>query len=122
MGRLAESLVLFDATGELVDVVPVVQAYAGAGHAHLLQLMGRLDESQRWYDSIEPVARERGQWVALLLLWDVQGQRRVREGQFAEASDLYVRLEAAGERLGIGEPCLVPWARHAIIANAGAGR
>ncbi len=122
MGRLADALGLIEAAAELFDLVPVVQAYAGAGSAHILQLMGRLEESQRWYDGIEPVVRERGEWVALLLLWDVQGQRRVREGRFGEASDLYARLEAAGERLGIGEPCLIPWARHAIIAHLGAGR
>jgi DNA-binding CsgD family transcriptional regulator/alkylated DNA nucleotide flippase Atl1 len=122
VGRLREAVALFDAASELVDLVPVVQAYAGAGNAHVRQLMGRLDESRRWSESTEPMARARGDWVALLLLWDVQGHRRVREGHFAEASDIFTRVEAATERLGIGEPCLIPWARHAITAHLGSGR
>jgi DNA-binding CsgD family transcriptional regulator len=122
MGRLEEALGLIDAASDLFDLVPVAEAYAGAGRAHILQLMGRLDESREWFDRTEPRARARGEWVALLLLWDVQGHRQLREGRLEEAIGSYRRLEAATERLGIGEPCLVPWARHAINAYLAAGR
>jgi DNA-binding CsgD family transcriptional regulator len=33
-----------------------------------------------------------------------------------------LKLEAESTRMGIGEPCLVPWARHAVLAHTGAGR
>ena len=122
MGRLPDALELIDAASDLFDLVPVAEAYAGAGRAHILQLMGRLDESRAWFDRTEPRARARGEWVALLLLWDVQGHRELREGRLEAALDWYARLEEATERLGIGEPCLVPWARHAISAYTAAGR
>jgi hypothetical protein len=34
----------------------------------------------------------------------------------AVACECYARLEATVQRMGIGEPCLPPWARHGISA------
>jgi DNA-binding CsgD family transcriptional regulator len=38
------------------------------------------------------------------------------------ASELYVRLEELSARMGIGEPCWIPWARYAITAHLSACR
>ena len=35
---------------------------------------------------------------------------------------MYLRAEQLSEQLGIGEPCVVPWAGRAVIAHARAGR
>lgn len=121
-GRLDEALRMVESASELVDLVTMTEAYAGAGRAHILQLMGRLEESRRWCQEFEPIARARNEWVALLLLLDVKGHRRLREGRVSEAVETYAEMEAVSERLGIGEPCLVPWARHAISAYLAAGR
>ena len=122
MGRLNEALTLVELAEELLELVPMAQAYAAASKANIMQFMGRLDESQALCDQAEPSALEHGDWVALLFLWDVRGRRLLLEGRFADCSDLYLKVEAASTRMGIGEPCLVPWARHAVLAHAGAGR
>ena len=40
----------------------------------------------------------------------------------AVACGHYARLEATGHQMGIGEPCLPPWPRHAISAYLAGGR
>ena len=62
------------------------------------------------------------QLLAQLFLWDVLGHRRLREGAIAESCDYYARLEATVQLMGIAEPCLPPWPRHAISAYLAAGR
>jgi DNA-binding CsgD family transcriptional regulator len=84
--------------------------------------MGRLEDSARWCERVQVTATARGEWNALLFLWDVLGHRRLREGAIAEACKHYERLEATVQQMGIGEPCLPPWPRHAIGAYLAAGR
>jgi DNA-binding CsgD family transcriptional regulator len=57
-------------------------------------------------------------------LWldHVEGVRLLRRGRFRSASDVYLRLEARYRGLGVGEPCIVPFGRHAITAHTRAGR
>jgi len=122
MGRLDDALALIALAEELLELVPMAQAYAATAKANILQFMGRLDESQELCDQAEPAALAHGESVALLFLWDVRGRRWLLDGRLAECSDLYLKLEAASNRMGIGEPCLVPWARHALLAHTSVGR
>jgi hypothetical protein len=84
--------------------------------------MGQLDDSAYWCERAETLATARGEWLAMLFVWDVLGQRRLREGVSAQASEMFIRLEDTVNRMGIGEPCYPPWARHAISAHVAAGR
>jgi ATP/maltotriose-dependent transcriptional regulator MalT len=63
-----------------------------------------------------------GVWLSGLWLEHVQGLRLLRHGWFKDASDVYAELEERTSDLGIGEPCIVPYLRHAVVAHAGAGR
>jgi DNA-binding CsgD family transcriptional regulator len=71
---------------------------------------------------VQATATARGEWFALLFAWEVLGHRRLREGDPGHACEYYARLEATVRQMGIGEPCLPPWPRHAISAYAAAGR
>jgi DNA-binding CsgD family transcriptional regulator len=122
MGRLDEALAAIDIAVALLDLVPLMEAYAGVGRAYIQLYRGELDDSASWCARVEATATARGEWNALLFLWDVLGHRRLREGAAAEACTLYARLEATVNRMGIGEPCLPPWPRHAISAYLAAGR
>jgi DNA-binding CsgD family transcriptional regulator len=122
MGRLDQALEAINAALGLTDLAPVVHSFAGVGRAHIQLYRGELDDSAHWCQLIEATATARGEWNALLFLWDVRGHRRLREGAAAEACELYVRLEATLRQMGIGEPCLPPWPRHAIGAYLAAGR
>ncbi len=122
MGRLDEALEAINVALSLADLAPVIESFASVGSAYVLLYMGRLEDSARWCERVEATATARGEWNALLFLWDVLGHRRLREGAIAEACEHYARLEDTVARMGIGEPCLPPWARHAIGAYLAAGR
>jgi DNA-binding CsgD family transcriptional regulator len=122
MGRLDEGLAAIDVALGLADLVPQVESFAGVGRAYISLYQGRLDESATWCQRVESRAVPRGERIALLFLWDVLGHRSLRAGGAATASDYYLRLETEVAELGIGEPCLPPWARHAIAAHLAAGR
>ena len=122
MGRLDEALEAINVALSLADLAPVIESFAGVGSAYIQLYRGCLDDSARWCERVEATATARGEWNALLFLWDVLGHRRLREGAVEEACEYYGRLEAAVARMGIGEPCLPPWARHAISAWLAAGR
>ena len=116
MGRLDEALEAINVALSLADLAPVIESFAGVGSAYIQLYRGRLEDSARWCERVEATATARGEWNALLFLWDVLGHRRLREGAIADACEHYARLEATVARMGIGEPCLPPWARHAISA------
>jgi DNA-binding CsgD family transcriptional regulator len=122
MGRLDEALEAINVALSLADLAPVIESFAGVGSAYILLYMGQLEDSARWCERVEATATARGEENALLFLWDVLGHRRLREGAIAEACGHYARLEDTVQRMGIGEPCLPPWARHAIGAYLAAGR
>jgi DNA-binding CsgD family transcriptional regulator len=61
-------------------------------------------------------------WPASLWLDYGRAWRRLAEGRLAEACELYERMETLGARVGLGEPCAVPWAGHAAAAYVRSGR
>jgi len=115
-GRMAERV------AGLSDLVPLAGPFAAAGRALVLLHLGRLEESETCISSAEPIVTAIGAWSAQLWLSYVRGWRLVAEGRFAEACETYAGMEAMTERVGIGEPCEVPWAGHAIAAYLGCGR
>jgi DNA-binding CsgD family transcriptional regulator len=122
MGRLDDALSAINVALGLADLVPQAESFAGVGRAYISLYQGQLAESAIWCGRAEALAVPRGERIALLFLWDVLGHRSLREGAAATASDYYLRLEAEVAALGIGEPCLPPWARHAVAAHLAAGR
>jgi DNA-binding CsgD family transcriptional regulator len=84
--------------------------------------MGRLEEADECCDQAEPAATASGERLALLWLSHVRGARHLGEGDIDEACRLYARVEELSTALGIGEPCIVPWARDAITSYTLCGR
>jgi DNA-binding CsgD family transcriptional regulator len=122
MGRLDAALEAISTALSLADLAPVIESFAGVGRAYVQLYRGDLADSAAWCARVQDVASARGEWFALLFAWDVLGHRRLREGDPGQACEYYARLEASVLRMGIGEPCLPPWPRHAISAYAAAGR
>jgi DNA-binding CsgD family transcriptional regulator len=122
MGRLGEAQAAVGVAQNLADLVPQLESYAAVGSAYISLYTGRLDESTKWCAQVEATAVPRGEWLALLFLWDVLGHRRLQEGAITQACELYARLEESVRSMGIGEPCLPPWPRHAIAAYIACGR
>jgi DNA-binding CsgD family transcriptional regulator len=121
MGRFDDALAAVNVAVALEDLVSLV-SYAAVGSAYIQLHRGELDESARWCERVAAGATARGELNAQLHLAEVLGHRRLREGAVGEASEHYARLEEIIGRMGIGEPCLPPWPRHAIEAYLAAGR
>jgi DNA-binding CsgD family transcriptional regulator len=117
LGPLKDALALASRASSLTDLLPMHAFLAGLAHAYILLLMDRPEESDTWCDRIEAPATARGEWLVLLRLWHIRGLRLLDQGRLKEARAVYVRLEEVNDRYGIGEPCMVRWARSAIAAH-----
>jgi DNA-binding CsgD family transcriptional regulator len=102
MGRLDEALAAINTALSLADLAPMVEPFAGGCRAYIHLCHGELDDSARWCQRAEAIATARGEWGPLLFVYDVLGQRRLREGAAAEACGHYARLEATVHQMGIG--------------------
>jgi DNA-binding CsgD family transcriptional regulator len=121
-GRLDEALAALHVAVPLVDIVPLMEPFAAAGMAYVLLFMGRLDESQQWAERAAATAGARGAQLAMLRLLEARGHRALREGAVANACEDYTLLDQTVRQMGLREPCLPPWPRHAIAAYLAAGR
>lgn len=127
-GRLTEALGYAERASSLVQPprdtkpLPAHMSHAGSIRAEVLHQMGRGAESMEWCDRIELDVTARGESSTLLRLWNIRGQHLLRDGKPEAANELYVQLEELSSRMGIGEPCWIPWARYAITAHLSACR
>ena len=120
--RLDDALELIERAAQLSDLVPVSEPFAAVARALVLLLAGHLEESEAWCRQAQPIVRALDVWTASRWLSYILAWRRLCDGRFAEACQLYADLEATTLRAGLGEPCEVPWARHAITAYIANGR
>jgi DNA-binding CsgD family transcriptional regulator len=121
MGRLDEALARVSVAISLLEIVPVLDSFVSVGMALILLHMGRLEDCAQWCERAE-ASVVRGELLAVLFLLDIRGHRALREGAIAQACEHYARLEATAEQMGLREPCLLSWPRHAIAAYLAAGR
>ena len=120
--RVHDSLAVADRLLAIADLVPLGEPFARTMKAYALLEMGEEGQSATESRRARVTATTFGIWLSLLWLDHVQGLQFLRHGRFEEASDLYAEMEARYRALGIGEPCIVPFARHAVVAHARAGR
>lgn len=120
---------LFDQARELVakavvlaELSPMAAAFARVAEASVLLQTNRVAESEVSCRLAEVAASACQQWLPMLRVWHLRAWRLLREGELDEACALYARIEAETSRLGIREPCLVPWARHGATAYLRRGR
>lgn len=121
-GLLDQALELAGRAVELAELAPMAAAFAHVAEALALLHVDRLEESEVACERAETVATAQAQWLPLLRVRHVRALRHVREGRLEEAGALYDQLEAETTRLGIGEPCVVPWARSAVAVRLAQGR
>jgi DNA-binding CsgD family transcriptional regulator len=121
LGRLQEARVAAGG-GERAGDRPVTTPFALARRAYILLQLGRLEDADACCADAEPAAIAAREQLALLWLWHVRGARHLGEGDIEEACQLYDRVEELSTAMGIGEPCIVPWARDALTSYALCGR
>lgn len=121
-GRLVDALGFAERASSAGKSLARYVSQAGSIRAEVLYQMGRCAESMEWCDEIDADATGRGELLTLLRVWNIRGQHLLRGSMHEAASKIYVQLEALSRQLGIGEPCCIPWARHAIAAHLSACR
>lgn len=121
-GRLADALAAADQSSAYAELMPGYEGYAGFAHAEVLLLMGRLVECADWCQRAEAIAADQGESFALLRLWHVRAQLLHHAGDLDGACALFARIGQLTTRMGIAEPCRVPWTRHALISYLASGR
>lgn len=120
--RLPDSLALADRLLAVADLVPLAEPFAHTIRSYALLELGEEEQSTSEQECARAAAGSSGTWLSLLWLDHIQGVRLMRNGRFEEASDAYEALEGRYHGLGVGEPCIVPFARHGIVAHTRAGR
>ena len=120
--RVGDSLLVADELLSMSDLVPLAEPFARTIRSHALLEMGREAESTAEQQLAEAIAAPAGLWLCSLRLQHVHGLRLLRSGRPAEASAVYSALEEQERKLGIREPCTVPYARHAVVAHVRSGR
>jgi DNA-binding CsgD family transcriptional regulator len=120
--RLDEALALAERCARLADLAPLVAPYAAVDRASLLLLMGRLEESEEVAREADALVTAFGGWQPSLHLAYWRAWRCLAEGRLSDACALYEQIEVASARLGLREPCEIPWTRHAIATYLGSGR
>jgi DNA-binding CsgD family transcriptional regulator len=121
-GRLTEALELSDRAGELTELVPLGATHNAVVRFFVLLHLDRPAEADECCRQLEALVDERDEGTSRIWLLHLQGIRYLGVGRPEAAAKVYLRAEQLSEQLGIGEPCVVPWAGRAVIAHARAGR
>jgi DNA-binding CsgD family transcriptional regulator len=121
-GRLSEALELSSRAGQLTELVPLGATFNAVVRFLVLLHLDRPVEADECCRQLEALLDERDEGTARTWLLHLHGIRNLGLGRPAEAAELYLKAEQVFEQLGIGEPCVVPWAGRAVIAHARAGR
>jgi ATP/maltotriose-dependent transcriptional regulator MalT len=120
--RLGEAVAMNDRCAKLADLVPLIRPHAAVDQANLALLAGRLGESEEAARQADGAVSALRAWQPSLFLAYGRAWRCVAEGRLGDACAVYEQIEATSARVGLREPCQVPWARHAVTAYVGSGR
>jgi DNA-binding CsgD family transcriptional regulator len=119
--KLDDSVAVADRLLKVADLVPLAEPFARTMRSYALLERDEEDRSTAEWKRAHAGAAAFGIWMSLCWLDHVQGLGLLRHGRFAEASDVYAELDERYRDRGVGEPCMVPYARHAVVAHARAG-
>ncbi|MGC1731222.1 MAG: LuxR C-terminal-related transcriptional regulator [Pseudonocardiaceae bacterium] len=114
-GRLSDALAIAEQVSASAELTRYGEVTAIFGRLESLLAVGRLAECADLCQRAEALASARGQSYPLLHLWHMRARLLNHAGDLPGACALYARIEQVTIRLGIAEPCAVPWARHAVV-------
>ena len=121
-GRLTEALELSRRADQLTELVPLGATYNAVVRFLVLLHLDRPAEAVESCRQLESLVDERDEGTARTWLLHLHGIRHLGLGRPQAAAEVYLKAEQLFEHMGIGEPCVVPWAGRAVIAHARAGR
>jgi DNA-binding CsgD family transcriptional regulator len=121
-GHLTEALELSDRASELTELVPLGATHNAVVRFFVLLHLDRAEEADECRRQLDALLDERDEGIARIWVLHLQGITHLGLGRPEAASAVYLRAEHLSMQLGIGEPCVIPWAGRAAIAHARAGR
>jgi DNA-binding CsgD family transcriptional regulator len=121
-GRLAEALELSNRADQLTELVPLGATFNAVVRFLVLLHLDRPAEADACCQQLETLLDARDEGTARTWLLHLHGIRHLGLGRPDAAARLYLQAEQLSEQMGIGEPCVVPWAGRAVIAHARSGR
>jgi DNA-binding CsgD family transcriptional regulator len=121
-GRLTEALQLSDRASELTELVPLGATHNAVVRFFALLHLDRVEDADACRRQLVSLLDERDEGIARIWLLHLRGIMHLGLGRPEEAAAVYLTVEQLAERLGIGEPCVVPWAGRAVIAHSRSGR
>jgi DNA-binding CsgD family transcriptional regulator len=122
VGRLTEALELSGRADQLTELIPLGATYNSVVRFFVLLHLDRPAEADQCCQQLEALLDERDEGIARIWLLHLHGIRHLGLGRPESAARCYLKAEQLCQHLGIGEPCVVPWAGRAVIAHARAGR
>lgn len=121
VGQLTTALELSDRASELTELVPLGATHNAVVRFFVLLHLDRADEADQCRRHLDALVDERDEGIARIWLLHLEGITHLGLGRPDAAAAVYREAERLTEQLGIGEPCVIPWAGRAAIAHARAG-
>jgi DNA-binding CsgD family transcriptional regulator len=120
-GQLATALELSDRAGELTELVALGATHKAVVRFFVLLHLDRARDADDCRRELDALLDVRDEGIARIWLLHLEGITHLGLGRPEAAASVYLKAERLTERLGIGEPCVIPWAGRAAIAHARAG-
>lgn len=109
-GRLAAALELSDRAGDLTELVPLGATHNAVVRFFVLLHLDRARDADDCRRELDALLDERDEGIARIWLLHLEGITHLGLGRPVAAASVYLRAERLTEQLGIGEPCVIPWA------------
>lgn len=116
-GRLMEALRALERARDIAEFGPSMKAAVGMAFALVLQMLGRDAESRQWWEITRKIAGESGGWALKTYLEFIAARHATQIGDSDQASAWYLKTETSARTAEVAEPCVIPWAREAILAH-----
>jgi tetratricopeptide (TPR) repeat protein len=116
-GRLIEALSMLERARDIAEFGPSMKAAVGMAFALVLQALGRDAESRKWWEITRKSTGESAGWALKTYLEFIAARHATQKGDSDQASAWYLKTEESARAAGLAEPCVIPWAREAVLAH-----
>ena len=115
-GRLGEAEAVLGRTAHTAEAVSFGTGFELQARAVLALEAGRSEDAASLASTGQAVADASGRWYMSCWGAHVKGSAFLALGRVGEAADAYRGLAKVASTVGLGNPCVVPWAGAALVA------
>jgi DNA-binding CsgD family transcriptional regulator len=115
-GRLGEAEAVMERTAHTAETVSFGPGFELQAHAVLTLEAGRSEDAASLASTGQAIADASGRWYMSCWGAHVKGSAFLALGRVEEAADAYRDLAKVASAVGLGNPCVVPFAGAALVA------